>query len=186
MDSFYTQEELSDIGFKSFGKDVWISRKASIYKSEAISLGHHVRVDDFCLLSGGVGIALGNYVHLSAYSALFGGAGIEIGDFSGLSPRVSIFSESDDFSGNSMISPFFSVEKYKPGYISAPVKLERYVQVGASSTLLPGVLLAEGVVVGAHSLVVKDCASWGIYAGVPVRRIKERDKRVLEYRVEEN
>jgi len=185
MSSFYSADELHKIGFASFGENVLISRKASIYRPEVIHMGNSVRIDDFCILSGGKEISLGNYVHISAYCAIYGGAGIHIDNFSGLSPRCTVFSESDDFGGQSMIGPFFPVEKYKPGYISAPVMLERYVQVGAHSTIFPGTTLAEGVAVGAHSLVLKNCEAWGIYAGSPVKRIKERSRQLLSYHVDQ-
>jgi hypothetical protein len=83
--SFYCENELKSLGLKSFGKNVLISRKASIYSPELITLGNSVRIDDFCILSGN--ISLGSYIHISAYSALFGKYGIKMNDFSGLSPR---------------------------------------------------------------------------------------------------
>ncbi|MEC2449247.1 acyltransferase, partial [Bacillus cereus] len=50
--SFYSQEELSEIGFLSVGENVLISKKTSIYNPGAISVGNNVRIDDFCILSG--------------------------------------------------------------------------------------------------------------------------------------
>lgn len=46
--SFYTDKELKKIGLKSYGGDVLISKKTSFYNPSQISLGHHVRIDDFC------------------------------------------------------------------------------------------------------------------------------------------
>ncbi len=71
MNSFYSEEELSHVGFKSYGRNVLVSRKASIYGASEISLGDNVRIDDFCILSGR--ISFGNNIHLAAYSALWGG-----------------------------------------------------------------------------------------------------------------
>lgn len=50
--SFYSDEELQQMGFAHVGHDVMISRKASIYGASNIWIGNHVRVDDFCVLSG--------------------------------------------------------------------------------------------------------------------------------------
>ena len=50
--SFYSREELLDLGLKSVGENVRISRKVSIYGAEQISIGDNVRIDDFCILSG--------------------------------------------------------------------------------------------------------------------------------------
>jgi galactoside O-acetyltransferase len=177
--SFYTTSELCGLGLKAFGDNVRISRKASIYQAEAISMGSHVRVDDFCILSGGEGICIGNYVHVSPYSVVYGSSGVVMEDYTGLSPRCTVLSESDDFSGNSMVHPFFS-DEFKPGYIKGAVTLRKFAQVGAGSTILPGVEIGEGSAVGAHSLVTKSCEPWGIYAGVPAKRIKERSRKLLE------
>ena len=62
-------QELKDMGFKSIGADLSISKKASFYGVENISIGSHVRIDDFCILSGK--ISIGDYIHIAAYSALF-------------------------------------------------------------------------------------------------------------------
>jgi galactoside O-acetyltransferase len=180
MNSFYSAEELSGIGFKSVGAAVFISRKASFYNPEAIKLGHHVRIDDFSILSGGsTGITIGNYVHISPYSAVYGGGGVVMEDYTGLSPRCILFSETDDFSGESMVHPFFPSE-LKPGYRSGTITLRKFSQIGTNSTVLPDVELKEGVAVGAHSLVTKSCEPWGIYVGVPAKRIKERSRKLLE------
>jgi len=179
MSNFYSRIELSDIGFQALGPEVYISRKASIYKPEGICLGHHVRIDDYCILSGGEGIEIGNYVHISAYSAIYGGAGVVMEDYTGLSPRCTIFSESDDFSGESMINPFFH-EELKPGFIRGKVCLRKFSQLGTNSSVLPNVELGEGAVVGAHSLVNKSCDPWGVYVGVPVKKIKERSKNLIK------
>ena len=86
MESFYTEEELAKIGFAFYGKDVRISRKASFYSVEKISIGNHVRIDDFCILSGYINI--GNYVHIAAFCGLFSGlSGIKICDFVGISSK---------------------------------------------------------------------------------------------------
>ena len=67
MNSFYTDSELKEIGFKSVGSNILLSRKASIYSPEKISIGNNVRIDDFCILSGN--ITIGNYCRIAAYCA---------------------------------------------------------------------------------------------------------------------
>lgn len=52
MNSFYTEAELKELGLKSFGKSVLLSKKVSIYGAKNISIGNNVRIDDFCILSG--------------------------------------------------------------------------------------------------------------------------------------
>jgi galactoside O-acetyltransferase len=175
MNSFYSQEELAQLGLRCFGRDVLISRKASIYNPEKLSIGHHVRIDDFCILSGD--ILIGSYVHISAYTAMYGKYRIEMEDCTGLSPRCTLFSASDDFGGDFLISPMIPHEY--TNVTGGPVILRRFCQIGSGSVILPAVTLNEGVAVGAMSLVKRDLDAWGIYAGNPLRFIKQRNNGLL-------
>ena len=65
--------------------------------------------------------------------------------------------------------------------MGGPVVLQKYVQVGASCVVMPSLTVAEGSVVGAMSFVNQSLASWGIYAGVPVRRLRDRSKKLLKF-----
>lgn len=49
------------------------------------------------------------------------------------------------------------------------------VWVGARSTILQGVSIGEGTIIGAGSLVLDDCEPNCLYAGVPARLIKRLD-----------
>jgi galactoside O-acetyltransferase len=62
MSSFYSSEELADIGLKSCGYNALISKKASLYRVEDIEVGNNVRIDDFCFLLGK--LKIGNNVHI--------------------------------------------------------------------------------------------------------------------------
>ncbi|MNE53086.1 dTDP-4-amino-4,6-dideoxy-D-glucose acyltransferase [compost metagenome] len=57
--------------------------------------------------------------------------------------------------------------------------LQRHVIVGASAVIFPGVIVAQGCSIGAMSLVTKSTDPWGIYTGVPARRVKERSQALL-------
>jgi acetyltransferase-like isoleucine patch superfamily enzyme len=175
--SFYSPDELNNFSFKTIGKNVLISRKASIYGPENIELGSNIRIDDFCILSGKLKIS--NYVHIAAYTSLCGGRkGIVLHDFVNLSRKIEIFAVADDFSGDSMTNPTIP-DDYK-NLIEAEVILKKHVLVGAGCVILPGVILEEGSVVGALSLVKHSTTSWSINAGVPAKKIKERKKDLLK------
>lgn len=175
MNSFYTRDELLSCGFKNIGENVLISSKASFYGTENMSFGNNVRIDDFCILSGK--IIIGSYVHISAYSAIYGANGVQIDDYSGLSPRCIIFSAMDDFSGEFLINPM--VDKSLTHVTGGKVLLKKFVQIGASSIVFPNLTIETGSVIGSLSLVNKSLEEWGIYAGIPVRKIKDRSKNIL-------
>ena len=176
--SYLEISELKALGFNSLGRNVLISRKASIYNPSKISIGDHARIDDFCILSAGEGgITIGKYVHIACYCCLQGNACIMLHDFSGLSSRVAIYSSTDDFSGETMPHPTIP-EKFRKVF-SKPVVLNKHVLIGTGSTILPGVNLGEGVAVGAMSLVDKNCDSFCIYIGIPAKKLKERKRNLL-------
>lgn len=177
--SFYSPDELAKLGLRSFGESVLISRKASLYNAGAIELGSHVRIDDFCVLSAGTGgIAIGSFVHVAVYASMIGNGRIKLDDYSCLSGRVAVYSSSDDFSGEHLTNPMVP-EAYR-GVVSADVVVGRHALVGAGSIVLPGVTVGAGAAVGAMSLVRTDCEPFGLYAGVPARRIKSRGRRLVD------
>jgi acetyltransferase-like isoleucine patch superfamily enzyme len=176
MNSFYSIQELNNLGFKSHGESVFISRKASFYDIENMIIGNHVRIDDFCILSGK--ITLGSHVHISAYCALYGSHGIRMEDYTGLSPRCSVFSASDDFSGDFLISPMVKTEY--TNVTGGLVLIKKYSQVGAGCVILPNLIIEEGVAVGAMSLINKTLSEWGVYIGIPAKRIHDRKRGLLD------
>lgn len=173
--SFYSTEELAALGLNSFGKDVLISRKASIYSPGRISIGSNVRVDDFCILSGN--ITLGSNIHISAYSALYGSMGIVMDDYSGCSSRTTIYSAMDDFSGDYLIGPIHPSEftNVKGG----TVHIGKYVQIGANCVIFPNLVIPEGCIVGAMSMVSRNLEPWTINVGIPAKKLKDRSRNLL-------
>ncbi|MCR4661099.1 MAG: acyltransferase [Clostridia bacterium] len=170
-DSFLTQREISKIGFLSVGKNVLISRKASLYSPEQMRIGSNVRIDDFCILSGKVCIK--DNVHISAGSFLYGGDdGIFIGNHVSISSRCALYSKTDDFSSGNYVGSMEMPSNRK--LITAPVYLDDYSVIGTGSTLLPGAKMQKGACLGAMSLAKGELNEWSIYVGVPCYFLKKR------------
>lgn len=179
---FYTKEELSEMGFKSIGENVLISDKASIYGVKNIEIGSNVRIDDFCIISAGEGgIKIGSYVHIACYAHLIGSGQIIVEDHAQISGKVSIYSSSDDFSGDYLVGP--TVPNKFTNVKSLTVHLKKYVVLGCNVVVLPGVTIGEGTAIGALSLVSKSLPEYGIYGGNPLKLIKERTKGMQKYEI---
>lgn len=179
---FYSKENLEAIGFKSLGENVLISDKCSIYGANNIEIGSNVRIDDFCILSAGAGgIKIGNYIHIACYAHLIGHAPIIVDDFAQISGKVSIYSSSDDFSGDYLVGP--TIPSKYTNVRSETVHLEKYVILGCNVVVLPGVTIGEGTAIGALGLVYKDIPQYGIYVGNPVKFLKKRSKKMLKYEI---
>jgi len=174
--TFYSQAELQDLGLKSVGRDVKLSKNCSLYGASSIEIGDYSRIDDFCVLSGN--ISIGRNVHISVQTVLITGEyRIDIQDFSCISFGGILFAITDDFSGEYLTNPTFPDEfrNVRGGNI----RIEKHVIIGARSTLFPNVVIGEGSAVGAHSLVVRSVEPWGIYAGSPAHLISQRSKSLL-------
>ena len=179
--AYLSDEKIKEIGFKSIGDNVKISDRCVIYNPESIEIGDNSRVDDFCVLSGR--IVIGRNVHVTVYCNVAGGIpGVYIGDYSTIAYGCHIMSQSDDYTGASMTNSTIP-KKYKAEMFRA-VHIGKYVIIGSGSIVLPGCDIAEGCSVGAMSLINKPTKAWGVYFGVPAKRMKERSKELLVHLAE--
>lgn len=175
---FVDDSTLRRMEFRSAGTHVLIDSSAKFIGTENISIGSHVRIDANTIIIASGPVHIGSWVHISANCYLEGRAGITLGDFCNLSNCVSLHSVSDDFSGRSLTNPM-TPENLKTLEMGKII-LGRHAAVGAKATILPGVHVGEGGVVGAHSLVRENIPAWAIHAGTPARRIGNRLKDLLE------
>jgi galactoside O-acetyltransferase len=176
--ALYTREELNNMGFKTLGNNIFISNKCSFYNSQNIAIGDDVRIDDYCVLSAGEGgIEIGSYIHIGVYTSIIGGGKVVLEDFSNISSKVAIYSSNDDYSGEFMTNPM--VPSKLRNVEHKEVVIHKHVIIGSGSIVLPGVVLNEGCAIGALSLVKNDIPSFTIYAGNPIKFIKNRKKNIL-------
>lgn len=169
--SFLTREELISVGFASLGEHVRISRYARLYSPAAIFVGDDVRIDDFTLLSASHGaIRLSGWNHIGAAAMIYGPA--RIGHWTTISGRAAIYGVSDDFTWLEHTYPYFPHD-----LVVAEVGIGDDVVVGTGSTVLPGLRIADGVAIGAMSLVTRNIETEGVYAGIPVNRVADRRPR---------
>lgn len=169
--------------FKTCGADVRISPTAHFSRPEKVSIGDHVSIDEFFACA--VGLDLGSYIHISKHVGVIGGNDglLRMGNFTNISLGGRIVCASDEFGGEGLIGAGIPKE-YCDRVVVAPVVFEDFANTGASVTILPGVKLPQGVVIGACSLVRASDAlkPWTIYAGNPLREIKPRRReKMLEF-----
>ena len=176
---YFHSEELKVMGFKYIGNNVKIAKNCNIIGLENIDIKNNVRID------GGVTIAcahgnlnIGDFIHIASNCHLSCSGGITLNSFSGLSQGVRIYSSTDDYSGKSLTNPTIPSNYLKT--ITKPVNIGKHVIIGSGSVILPGVSIGIGSSVGALSLVTKSLNEWGIYFGMPVKKLKNRNKSLLE------
>lgn len=62
--------------------------------------------------------------------------------------------------------------------ISAPITVGRYAWIGARATVQMGVSVGDGAVLALGGVATRNLEPWGIYGGVPARRIGTRPRLV--------
>ncbi len=86
-----------------------------------------------------------------------------IGDRASFAPRVTLVLSSHP--NNSRIRPVAPV-------VRKPIVIEADAWIGASVTVLPGVRIGRGAIVGANAVVTKDVAPLHVVAGQPARTVR--------------
>ncbi len=175
---YYLSADLRAAGIGAVGNNVRVHHNLNVYRLENLYLGNNVVIDAYVSIIASGEVRIGSNVHIGSFCHLSGGAGIELMDFSGISQGVRVYSQNDDYSGEWLTGP--TTPRDLRQIIRGKVTLERHVIIGANSVILPAVTIGEGSAVGALSLVSRSLPSWGIFAGTPVRKIKDRSRRLLD------
>ncbi len=161
------------MGFKSLGDNVLISDKASIYNPANISIGNDVRIDDFAILSAGIGgIEIHNYIHIAAGAKLIGAGKITLEDYAGISSDTKLLSSTDDFSGEYFAGVTFSNDLRK--VTTGQITIKRESTIGIGCVILPNVTVGANSALGAMSFLKCDIPDNTIYAGIPAVFLKHR------------
>jgi galactoside O-acetyltransferase len=163
---------------KSCGKHVIIGKTVRIRYPELVEIGDNVIIDDFTYIS--TQLKIHDNVHISSGSKIIGGRGalVEMKEFSTLAPNVILSAGTDDYVGG-IATPMVPME-FKGDAIIGNIILNKHCIVGAGAVVLPNVTFHEGACVGALSLANKDLEAWKLYAGIPARMIKERNREQIQ------
>lgn len=138
-----------------------------------------MRIDGFTtIVAIGGRLTVGNRVHIGGSCHFAVSEDLIFGDFSGTSQGVRIYTANDDYSGRALMGPMVPAE-YR-NLTRAPVTIGRYAVLGSGAVVLPGGDIGEGSVVGALSLVTKPLDPWGVYFGIPAKRLKRRARGLLD------
>ena len=110
----------------------------------------------------GKNIKIGKKVFINACCRFQDQGGIEIGDGSLIGHNTTIATLNHDFNPDK-----------RANLHPSPVKIGKNVWIGSDSTILPGVEIGDGAVIGAGSIVTKNVPANSIAVGSPARVIKQ-------------
>ena len=179
--------------FHELGKNVRISRKATIKYTKNIVLGNNVSIGVYAILDGNSekynpSITIGNNTHLASFAVidaqggfvkigencsvnpfciLYGHGGLEIGNGVRIAAKTTIIPANHRFDR-------IDIPQYKQSLIKKGIKIEDDVWIGTNVTILDGVTIHRGSVVGGGAVVTKDIPPYSVAVGVPAKVIKRR------------
>jgi galactoside O-acetyltransferase len=165
-----------------FGDDVYISKSVEIKRPHLMTVGNHVAIDSYfyCTTS----LWIGDYIHIAPFVSVIGGEdGIFlVGNFCTIAAGCRIVVRGDAHMGKGLVSPVIP-PMYRDEVVGQNIVMNKFSALGTNAVMLPNTWLAEGVVVGANSLVTKPIEEpWGIYVGSPAKKIKDRPReQMLEF-----
>ena len=165
---------------EDIGEDVYIDKNAILKHPSVCRIGSHNAID------GGVSIAtsleMGNYIHIAPNVTVIGGKASKLilEDFSFIAAGTRVVCGSEDYTGLGLVGPTIPAKYRTINYTT--IKFERFSGCGVNCSIMPGVTLAEGSILGANSLLTKDTEPWTIYVGSPAKPVKVRESaKILEY-----
>ena len=178
MKAFTPTDYYNSALLKSYGKDTLISKNVEIKRPHLISLGNHICIDSGFYITTQAHLA--DYIHIGPYVCIIGGEKglLKMGNFTNIAVGCRIICGSDEFMGNGFSFPGLA-KKYRDKLIISPVIIEDFVGIGASVTILPGIKLGMGSVIGAGSVITKNTDPWEIYVGNPAKPIKKREHKKM-------
>lgn len=128
-------------------------------------------------------IKVADNVFVWHYTILDGTGGLEIGEGSQIGAWVGIFTHSSHIAIRIYGNHYQEIPEFqKKGYPTTPVKIGKYVFVGAGAKILPGVTIGDGALISAGAIVSKEVADFQIVSGNPAEVIgdtRKLDKRYL-------
>lgn len=107
-------------------------------------------------------VTIGKGCFIQQYCTFFGRGGITIGNDVFIGPKVNLITINHDANPDNRSATY-----------GRPIVIEDKVWIGINSTILPGVRIGYGAIVGAGSVVTKDVESMTVVAGNPARVIKK-------------
>lgn len=123
------------------------------------------------LITEGGRISMGKNCTINPYCMLYGNGGISIGDNVRIATHSVIVSSNHNFQD-------IHVPICKQGLTTKGIIIQDDVWIGAHVTILDGVNIGCGCVIGAGAVVTKDTKPYGVYVGNPAKLIKFRGEKL--------
>ena len=186
---------------RKIGDTINIQENVKFFGESNISIGNGVQIERGAILGvygeQGQEIVIGDNVSILSGSKIFAGGGnVHVGDGSVITYECNIFSSGSVAEGtilnrieigeNVIIGPHVVITSGQHSYEdpSIPIKqqpdicrditIEDDVWIGANVSIIPGVRIGKGSVIGAGAVVIDNIPPFSVAAGVPAKVLKKR------------
>lgn len=156
---------------------LYIRHGTSIRKIRSRAGNGRISVGERAMISPGVvieswggEIKIGTNVFFGPYAVIYGHGGVEIGDHCLIAMHAVVVSS------NHALPPLDRPIQFEPDELR-PTRIGRDVWIGAHATILGGVAVGDGCVIGAGAVVTHDLPAGSIAVGVPARVVGARPPR---------
>ena len=178
------------IYLKKSGKKNYISPLSQLVGKKNISISNNTRVGSYSRIETPKGsvsigsncqiyrfsqiltykskITIGSFNSIHPFVVISGPGDITIGSYVRIAPRATIVAGSHIFNDP-------TVPIHNQGMQGKGITIEDDVWIGTNATILDGVILAKGCIIGANSVVTKSTEPYKIYGGIPAKCIGKRD-----------
>lgn len=165
-------------GFKHIGKGVLFSNNVAFHEKSNISIGDRTNIgsnsviatySDFLGVSYSPFLDIGDECHFGEYNHISCINSIHIGDGFLSGKWVTI---TDNSHGITNIQNMSTNPWNRKLFSKGAVVIGKNVWLGDKVTVLPGVTIGDGVIVGANSVVTKDIPSYCVACGNPAKVVK--------------
>ncbi|WP_066874218.1 acyltransferase [Clostridium mediterraneense] len=147
--------------------------KNNSYNKKIKKRGNNIIINGIISVDNISNLYLGNYVFLNNGMKINAMSEVRIGNNVIFGPEVMIWSADHNYENADTI-PYDSKVK------DLGVIIEDNVWIGGRVTILPGVRISEGAIIGMGSVVTRDVPYCAIVGGNPARILKYRDKEHYE------
>lgn len=143
---YHTQDEVRRLLGEIIGQEV--DKSITLLPPFYVDYGKHIKIGNGCFIQ--------------QCCTFFGRGGITLGKDVFVGPKVNIITINHD-----------SNPENRSATYGRPVIIEDKVWIGINSTILPGVRIGYGAIIGANSVVTKDVPPMTVVAGNPAKVIKK-------------
>ena len=165
----------------------YLRGKKNISWGENFTTGYGCRIESFAqtdnaveeILKIGKNCQINDFVHIAAIKKII------IGDNVLIASKVFISDHNHgNYSSEIHSSPDINPQERK--LYSNPIKIEDNVWIGESVSILPGVTIGRGTIIGANTTVTKNIPEECIVVGNPGKIIKKFNRKSLKWEKYEN